>query len=471
MIQEVLPLRSWDSEFFYRAIDAIKKHDLFFLFFLIVTIYYLNFRSIPSGDTLPASLLPFSILNQHTLFFDQFSGYIQTIEYAYMFSVHEGHYVSQYPIVLPVLITPLYVIPSLFLNFFHIPIDMLNPSFKIICMTMDKIAASFIATLSAIFLYITLKNLFSKKISLLCTFIYAFATDTWTISSQTLWQHGAVELFLVILIYLVVSNEKQENRYNFLLMGLLSGLLIFCRPVDSILLVPIIYYVFLYNKIEKIYYSCALILVSLPFAAYNFYFFNNLFGGYGSAISLFSFNFEALNGFLGLIVSPNRGLLVFSPVFLLAILGLFGIKKFKTKNMRYFLILMAISVVLQIVAYSFFKIWWGGECYGPRLLTGMIPFIIIFLAIYFDNFSKTTWTQESIRKYFIIFVILIFICWSGFVQIVGAFYYTGFWDTTPGINIQRLWDWNDSQILITFLAGPVTIDPIAYFQNLFSTIP
>jgi 4-amino-4-deoxy-L-arabinose transferase-like glycosyltransferase len=385
-----------------------------------------------------------------------------------MFSVHGGHYVSFFPIVLPVLVTPLYVIPYLFLIFFHIPVDVLNPSFEMICLIMDKIAASFVAALSAIFLYMSLKNLFSKKIALLCTLIYAFATSTWAISSQSLWQHGAVELFSVILLYLVVMNEKQENRNNFLLMGLLSGLLFFCRPVDSILLLPVIYYVFVHNTKEKLYYFCALILASLPFAAYNFYFFNNLFGGYISNVSLFSLNFNAIISFFGLIISPNRGLFIFSPVCFLAIFGISGIKKIKTKKMQYFLILMAISVLCQIIVYSFFKIWWAGWCYGPRFLTGMIPFFMIFLALYFDTFSKTTWTEKGIRKYFIILVIIILICWSVFVQIVGAFYYPkNSWDANPDIdqNTQRLWDWNDSQILYSFWAGPYPTNGISVFLN------
>ena len=184
------------SGFINRGIDEIKKHDLVFLFLVIFTIYNLNFRPIGSGDTLPASLLPFSILDQHTVFFDHFMNYIQTIKNPYMFTVHGGHYVSFFPIVLPVIVTPLYVIPYLFLNFFHIPVDMVNPSFAMICLVMDKIAASFIATLSAVFLYMSLKHLFSAKISLLCTLIYAFATSTWTISSQSLWQHGAVLNYL-----------------------------------------------------------------------------------------------------------------------------------------------------------------------------------------------------------------------------------------------------------------------------------
>lgn len=451
-----LPLTLYGSGIFYRGIDVIKKHELVFLFLLITILYHLNFQGFAGGDTIPASLLPFSILDQHTLFFDQFSVFIHTIR-PYMFSVHGGHYLSVYPIVLPVLVTPLYVIPYLFLNFFHIPVDMFNPSFEIIRLIMDKIAASFIATLSAIFLYMSLKNLSSNKISLVCTLIYAFATNTWAISSQTLWQQGGVELFLAILIYLVVLNEKQENRNNFLLMGLFSGLLIFCRPFDSILLLPIMYYVFVHNNMEKFYYLCALILGSLPFAAYNLYFFNNLFGGYSSLVSVFSFNFNAINSFFGLLISPNRGLLIFSPICLIAILGISGIKKMKKKNMQYFFILMAISVLGQIIAYSFYNMWWGGYSYGPRFLTGMLPFFMMFLGIYFDEFSKTTWTQKSIRKYFIIFVISIFICWSVFVQIVGAFYYPNdCWDCTPSIDShpQRLWDWNDSQILHSFWAGP-----------------
>lgn len=445
------------SGFFYRGINVIKKHDLIFLFLLTTTLYHVNFRSFAGGDTLPAALLPFSILDQHTLYLDQFSLFIHTIENPYMFSVQRGHYVSSFPIVLPVLVTPLYVIPYLFLNFFHIPVDMLNPSFKIICIIMNKIAASFIAALSAIFLYMSLKNLFSQKISLFCTLIFAFATSTWAISSQNLWQHGAVELFLAVLIYLVVMNENQENQNNFFLMGLLSGLLIFCRPPDSILLIPILYYVLVHTKIEKIYFLSALILVSLPFAAYNFYFFNNLFGGYISNISLFSFNLDAITRFFGLLISPNRGLLIFSPVCLIAIFGIFGIKEIKSKNMHCFFIVMAISVLCQIIVYSFFTVWWGGHSYGPRFLTGMLPFFMIFLAVYFDKFTKTTWNEKRIRKYFILFAIIILIFWSVFVQIVGAFYSpNGSWNTSPDIdeNTHRLWDWNDLQILHSFWAGP-----------------
>jgi len=450
-------LAPFGSGLFYRGIEEIKKHELVFLFLLITTIYYLNFQAFAGGDTLPAALLPFSILDQHTLFFDQFSNYIQTIEIPYMFSVHGGHYVSQYPVVLPVLVTPFYVIPYLFLNFFHIPVDMLNPSFKIVCFIMNKIAASFIATLSAIFLYMSLKNIFSKKISLFCTLIYAFATETWAISSQALWQQGAVELFLAILIYLIVINEKSENNNNFFLMGLFSGLLFFCRPVDGILLLPIIYYVLVHNPREKFYYLCSLILASLPFAVYNLYFFNNVFGGYSSLVSGFSFNPGALNSFLGLLISPNRGLFIFSPICLIAVFGIFGIKNIKPKKMQYFFILMAISVLCQIIVYSFFNMWWGGWSYGPRFLTGMLPFFIVFLGLYLDKFSKTTWTQKSIRKYFIVFVISLFICWSVFVQIVGAFYHPDpSWAATPNIdqNPQRLWDWNDSLILYNFRAGP-----------------
>jgi 4-amino-4-deoxy-L-arabinose transferase-like glycosyltransferase len=339
---------------------------------------------------------------------------------------------------------------------------------------MDKISASFIATLSAIFLYLSLKNLFSQKISLICTLIYAFATCTWAVSSQTLWQQGAVELFLAILIYLVIINEKWENRHNFLLMGIVSGLLFFCRSVDGILLLPIIYYIFMHDKMDKFIYVIAFILVSLPFAAYNFYFFGNFFGGYNSAASLFSFNFEAVTSFLGLIISPNRGLLVFSPVCFLAFFGIFGIKNIKTKNMQYFFIIMAISVFCQITAYSFFKVWWGGWSYGPRFLAGMLPFIVFFLALYFDEFSKTTWNQKNVRKYFIIFVIALFICWSVFVQVVGAFYYPkGGWEFKQNVDQipQRFWNWDDSLILQNFLAGPYPVNPASSFQKLFSITP
>ena len=89
------------------------------MFCLVYLVYIANGRTIGCGDTVPASLLPFSILENHNLYFDQFVLYYNlNVEYIYFFNEINGHFLSSYPIVTPILITPIYAILFLFLKLF-----------------------------------------------------------------------------------------------------------------------------------------------------------------------------------------------------------------------------------------------------------------------------------------------------------------------------------------------------------------
>src|SRR5664279_2174847 len=83
---------------------------------LAFLVYNANFRGITTGDAFPARFLPFSILADQSLNLD--SVYEATRmgdprSYWIMTSV-DGHHVSMYPIVTPILVTPLYAPAALF---------------------------------------------------------------------------------------------------------------------------------------------------------------------------------------------------------------------------------------------------------------------------------------------------------------------------------------------------------------------
>jgi hypothetical protein len=456
------------------AIEFIKMHEIAFLFIFIYTIYNLNGRTIGCGDTAPASLLPFSILDNHNLYLDQFFPYFQNAWHPPYFVIDvRGHYLSLYPIVLPILITPFYMIIYIFLKLGHYPIDMLNPGFVLIVSIMEKLMASMIASISAIFVYFSMKELLNNKIALITVFIYAFATNTWTISSQGLWQHGLVELLLASSIYLVIVNEKDQSNRNIVLLGVFSGIFIFNRPVESILLIPIIYYVLKLNDRRILCYFTFIILSSLPFVYYNLYYFGNLFGGYNSLLNLFNFDTTSSIRFIGLLLSPSRGLIIYTPILILSILGYFRISKIPNLRIRNFLKIAALSILLQIIIYSNFIIWWAGWSYGPRFLTGMLPFLIIYVGLYLNDYI----INQYIDKKFVVgmIVILFLLFYSLFVQIVGAFYYpNGNWDGFPNsVDIkpeERVWNIHDTQIIRSFSAGMIApTNPMDYIRYIWQS--
>ena len=188
---------------------------------------------------------------------------------------------------------------------------------------MAKASASVIAALAGVFFYLVSKDLFSKKIALGATCIFAFATSTWSISSQALWQHGTVELLLILLIYIIVRNEKKEGSMNILILGIVSGLFIFNRPPDSVLLIPVVFYILWYQRAKLIQYISGGLIGGLPFLYYNYSVFGNVFGGYNENIKFFIMSTGFIKNFIGLLIAPNVGLFIFCPVLILALTGFF----------------------------------------------------------------------------------------------------------------------------------------------------
>ena len=83
------------------------------LFLAAFLIYNLNGRVISSGDCLPARFLPFAVLEHGTLSLDSVvdatrQGYAPSATY-WIVRSRDGHLASMYPVVAPLLVTPLYV--------------------------------------------------------------------------------------------------------------------------------------------------------------------------------------------------------------------------------------------------------------------------------------------------------------------------------------------------------------------------
>lgn len=443
------------------------------LFFIAFVVYNLNFRSIPSGDTLPAALLPFSLLEYHSLYFDNFSSFITNLDLnlPYMFSAEKGHYLSSYPIITPILVTPLYIIPYVILKIIGCPIDPLNPLLWESAQIMEKIAASIIASLSVVLMYLILVRITDTKTALITSLIFAFATNTWTISSQALWQHGMVELLLCSMIFVVILNEEQRADIHFAILGLLTALFMFNRPSDSLLLLPVIAYVIAASNWRgRLSYLSVAVICSIPVVWYNIYHFGNLFGGYGGLLSWFGFDPDRVVSFLGLLISPSRGLLVYTPVILLSLFGYYELRKLPDTRIRQFLYLAGVSVLLEILVYSSFDVWWAGWSYGPRFLTGSLPVLAIFMGIYLHTFLNG---KTDRKKKLQVVIITVLLAWSILVQITGAFYYpNGNWDGSPAsVDVsERLWDFKDTQIIRSYSAGIYRTHPIARIQDAVTSL-
>lgn len=355
-------------------------------------VYNANLRNLGTGDTLPARFLPFAILGHGTL------GLEPVLE-----ATSDGHEkpswvveslqhrrVSAYPIVTPVLVTPLYVpaAATLALRGWR------ERELEIAGEIMEKLAASTVAALAAGLVFLMLRRRLDGRTATLLTLVFAFSTNTWATSSQALWQHGLGELLLTGALF-ALTSEPALGRV--ILAGLCLGLSIPNRPPDAILAATLLVYGVVWAGRRAPALVAGTVLSAAPFLLYNWLTFRELGGGYSyvfktslGSIGAFFAN-SLLRGVAGLLVSPGRGLLVFSPVFVF--LGAYLFRKVPLSGRdRLLALCIAGGVLCQIALYAKTN-WSGGWYYGPRMLTDMLPLLIWLLAPVIASLGRTgrTW--------------------------------------------------------------------------------
>ena len=375
-------------------------------------IYNANLRSITAGDTYPARYLPFAIVQYHTVYFNPIENVASQGrgDGAYwMVRRPDGPIISLYPIVLPVLVAPLYV-PAV--GYLHVR-GWTAARLDHVARLMEKLTASFLAALSASLLYLLLLRRAKPSIALLLTLAYAFGTTTWVISSQALWQHGLAEL-LVIGALLLLTGPCTAPRA--IAAGLLLGLIAGNRPPDAILGAALgIYGLFWARSLLRA--ALLSVAAALPIVAvilYNFSTTGNAGGGYGLLGRVTFFRHDLLTGLAGLLISPTKGLLVFSPFLLFLLLAWRHLPRVGAE--RGLTLAMTVAVVLQILLYAKSD-WRGGLSWGPRYMTDLLPFLMWMLV------PVVAALRGAGRAVFLLLVGL-----SVAIQAVGAFMYLGSFD-------------------------------------------
>jgi hypothetical protein len=419
------------------------------LFFIAFFIYNLNLRPIPAGDSTPAALLPFAILGDHSIAFDRFEQWYESqhVNAAWFRRGVDGHYYSAYPILLPVLLTPLYLPAGLVLDLPHMPVERV----VLLARILEKLSASFIAALSVAAFLALAEKLTNPRAALLLTAVYAFGSQTWSTSSQALWQHGSSELVIVLGLLCFLWALEQPRRYlPAVLTGVCAGCSVAFRPTNVVFLLVLAGYVLLsgWSPDRKGVFALSAVFLPIAYLMCNRLMYGHLFS-FGEAESGFARG--ALHrGLPGLLISPSRGLLVFSPVFLFAAIGVYlWFRDGRTWYPKIYGTCLLVAAV-HLVMISRWRGWTGGFNYGPRLLTDVVPCLVILMIPALRLVEQSRGWKLAFAGALLVSVV---------VQGIGVFFYpNGRWDALPqpvSRQRQRVWDWKDNQIFRSARAGPV----------------
>jgi hypothetical protein len=328
--------------------------------------------------------------------------------------------------------------------------------------TMEKLSASLIAAMSGALLFLALRKTASRNVSLAVALIYGLASNTWGISSQALWRHGLTELSFAFLLWALFRVPDSPSAPFWA--GLALAVATANKPLEAILIVPFLLYFGRGQWKNWLLFLTPLVALGSLVFAYNLYFFANLLGVYsvhslgveGGAHS--PFLARLVVGLPGSLVSPSRGLLVYTPWTAFAFWG--AARLWKEKNLGWSRPLIVALVAIHVVQMGGMG-YWGGWCFGPRYSTDLLPFLAWFLVPVWASIRA----RPVLRVAFAATVAI-----ALWVQVVGAFYYRpGNWERWPvsvDVEPQRFWDWSDNQLGRSWRAGPAPLSLLNQWERL-----
>lgn len=389
-----------------------------------VLVYNANLRQIGAGDSVSARYLPLLLWHQgtlapatqarlfahgHPMALPRYRSandegkavYFEPTAY-WLIRTREHALASFYPVVTPLLVAPLYLPAALWLD----ARGWEQPQVDRVAEVMEKLAASLLAAAASVLVFLLLRRE-GNRWCLPLALAFAFGTNTWMISSQALWQHGTGELLIALALLLVLAPATAARTA---LLGAVCVLMAANRPPDALVAAALGTFV-----LWRDWRSTAWLIAgaAAPLAAllhYNLGFMGELAGGYGVVKPPVNFFQSDWSGLAGLLVSPGRGLLVFSPFLAFVIVGL--IQRLRAPETRAIAVLLALAVAGQWLLYAQGD-WRAGTAWGARWLTDILPILIWMLA------PAPRVMRPITRALFVAAIAL-----SIGIQAVGAFWYT-----------------------------------------------
>lgn len=396
-------------------IEGVISSDSFKIFIFLLVLYMATMKTLPLSDTQPNNWLPIILLRERTINFNMF----QFAENNYLFYQSPAGSYSIFGLGTPLLALPFFL-PTLFMGQVS----------NFTALLLGKIAASTIAALSAVFIYLAARRLSNRKTAIITSLIFGIATNMFAMTSQMLLSFTGAILCVSIGLYCLVSRNEKPGRP--VIAGVAFAWAGMCQPVMFLIFLIFGLYVLITKYRDVIWYAIGGIPLIILTALYQW-------ASYGSPLRTGEFLGSAFlmsgskdwgvsvpalemwstplfKGIAGTTISPSRGLFVWSPILIFALLGLILVFKKGWKSKENILFFCALSSLLIILTASKWWDWVGSNSWGYRITISTLPFLCLLLVPAIDFLKGKKLLQ-------CVFIVLL--AFSVFVQLAGYICYDG----------------------------------------------
>lgn len=295
-----------------------------------------------------------------------------------------------------------------------------------------KFAASLCVAVSVAFVYLAAAELVAPQAALVIALAYGAGTCVWSVSSQALWQSGPNVMFLALAVWCLV----QMNRADWWAVpcGVAAACAVLCRPTSALAVIAIGLYLLgvAWRRIAQragwsvalrpaLYYGLAGLPWAIWLGYHHWYYlgsplaFPDLVASRALAEQKVGvpdvWHGSFFEGLWGLLLSPSRGMLVYSPVLAFGIWG--AVQAWRDARWRVLRPLGLAAALLLATSAKWYD-WAGGWSFGYRLMIDAAPLLAVSSAAIVDRVR-----QKRLLKA----VLAVTLLWSVGVQALGAYAY------------------------------------------------
>jgi hypothetical protein len=305
---------------------------------------------------------------------------------------------------------------------------------------MQAIIAAGLCAITIWIIYQTAGYLLPLRWSLMIALGAAFGTSIWSSASRTLWPQTWAVLLITIGIWILLSGNTRP-----FLLGTVLAWACLVRPQVIPDVAAITGYVLArYERPFFWRYVAAGVLWTIPVCAMMWFY----TGGFFSALyhpGMLDFPDQFWQRLYGVLFSPSRGLMVFSPIALVPIY--LTIRYWKVLLERHLAIVASAIVGMHLVMLSSWFMWWGGGSYGPRMLLETVPWFVLLAILGIRAFLEDSGLNVR-RRLVMGSIAAIVLTASIATNAPGALAANSIsWRYLDHQHLGALWDWHDPQFL------------------------
>jgi hypothetical protein len=306
----------------------------------------------------------------------------------------------------------------------------------------QRVIASILVSMAAVVMFLIASESLSRPRALSLTLAFALGTSALSTATRALWQHGPSMLFLSLTLFCLLKSRVSPRWL--LGAGLAIALAYMMRPTNIVSVLLVSLYVLIKYRRKSWWYLAGALIVAVPWTALNLSLYGNPLPPYYEP-GRFPWDTRSfLSAAMANLLSPGRGLFLFTPVALFAFVGI-G-RKIGSHSFDSLDLLLVAALLAHWVVISLFGAWWAGHSYGPRFFTDVLPYLF-YLTI--PAMGAMTWDSVRGRIATVAFGLAAVISFA--IHLYAAVSWGPHrWNGEP-VNVDfhpnRVWDWNDPQFL------------------------